>query len=207
MTVADAIETDDAVELRRQPGKRAAVFGLTWIAYASYYFGRMGFPVIKSTLEKSLGISRGMLGWIDTGYLTTYALGQFASGFLGDRIGSRRMIGIGMLGVAAALIYFGLASAAWMFFIAFALNGVFQSTGWPGTCKAMGDWLTPRERGTVMGIWSTCYQIGPLTATGFCTFLFAHYGWRWAFFAPAMMIAVIGVLNLFLLPERHAPME
>ena len=189
----------------RPVGKLIAVFCMTWIAYASYYFARMGFPVIKSTLEKKLGLSINMLGWIDTGYLTAYAIGQFVSGFLGDRIGSRRLVGLGMLGVAMSCAAFGVSSVAWMFLIFYTLNGMFQSTGWPGTCKAMGSWLTPRERGTIMGFWSTCYQIGPLAATALCTYLFSHYGWRWAFLAPAGLIAVVALVNLFFLPERHSP--
>src|SRR5439155_13074535 len=135
-------------------------------------------------------------------YLTAYAAGQCASGHLGDRVGPRRLIGLGMLGAAAACTLFGFSSLAWAFLIAFILNGIFQSTGWPGTCKAMGSWLTPAERGTVMGIWSTCYQLGPIAATWTATFLFSHWGWRWAFFGPAMLIAGVGLLNLFFLPEK-----
>ena len=197
-----AIESPEDSALRAQTPPRTAVFGLTWIAYAAYYFGRMGFPVVKSTLQKNLGLSVDTLGWIDTAYLSSYAVGQFASGHLGDRIGPRRLIGLGMLGGAAACALFGLSSLAWMFLAAWVLNGLFQSTGWPGTCKAMGAWLTPAERGTVMGIWSTCYQLGPIAATWTATFLFAHQGWRWAFFGPAMLIALVGLLNLLFLPEK-----
>jgi sugar phosphate permease len=203
-TAAVDFESPEDADLRAQVSKRVTVFSLTWIAYAAYYFGRMGFPVVKSTLQKTLGLTVGQLGWIDTGYLTAYAIGQFGSGFLGDRIGPRRLIGLGMLGVAIACTAFGLSSAAMVLFTAYILNGMFQSTGWPGTCKAMGSWLTPRERGTVMGLWSTCYQIGPILATWTATFLFAHWGWRWAFLGPAIIITIVGLMNLFFLPERAA---
>ena len=58
---------DPDTELKQQTGPRTLVFILTWIAYASLYFGRKGFPVVKSTLENTLGISRTTLGHIDTG--------------------------------------------------------------------------------------------------------------------------------------------
>jgi len=199
----EACESEADAALRRQLGKRVAVFGLTWVAYASYYFGRKGFSVVKSTLKEQLGVSVGTLSAIDTGYLTAYAIGQFVSGTVGDRIGSRRLVGFGMLGVAAACVAFGLTSAAWVFFIAFVLNGFFQSSGWPATCKAMGAWFTARERGTVMGIWSTCYQAGGLAATAVATYLFVHFGWRWAFIGPAILIVAVGLINLLFLPERE----
>jgi sugar phosphate permease len=108
-----------------------------------------------------------------------------------------------MIGSAAACAVFGSTTLAGVMLIAFVFNGLFQSTGWPGTCKAMGSWITPQQRGVVMGFWSTCYQLGPFAATWAATYLFAHYGWRWAFFGPAMFIALIGVINLFLLRERR----
>ena len=202
--VIDYAAMPEDAQLRAQPAKRALVFALTWTAYASYYFGRKGFPVVKSTLQERLGLSVGMLGWIDTGYLAAYAAGQFLSGVVGDRIGSRKLIGFGMLGVAAACAAFGLAPVAWLFLLTYILNGLFQSSGWPGTVKAMGSWFTQKERGTVMGVWSTCYQAGGLVATAVATFLFVHFGWRWAFLGPAIIIALIGLLNLLLLPERSS---
>ena len=221
LPVAAVAVDEDEHELRRQRGRRAAVFTLTWLAYASYYLGRMGFPVVKSTLQKRMSLSTDMLGWIDTGYLTAYAVGQFCSGMLGDHIGPRRLVGMGMLGVALACTAFGLVGIGsstggtsptvlglsllfWLFFASYVLNGTFQSTGWPGTCKAMGSWLTPRERGTAMGIWSTCYQIGPIAATWIATFLFSQWGWRWAFLGPAALVAGVGLLIVFFLPERRA---
>jgi sugar phosphate permease len=83
-------------------------------------------------------------------------------------------------------------------------NGFFQSAGWPGCVKAMGAWFTVKERGTIMGIWSTCYQVGGLAATAVATFLFAQWGWRWAFLGPALIIAIVGVINLLFLPERRS---
>jgi len=200
--IDSATVEDEDGDLRQHPGKRIAVFALTWTAYAAYYFGRKGFPVVKSTLQDRLGLSVGMLGWIDTGYLAAYAVGQFLSGIIGDAIGPRKLIGFGMLGVAAACAAFGLSSAASLFLTLFIVNGLFQSSGWPGTVKAMGSWFTPKERGTVMGIWSTCYQAGGLAATAVATFLFVRYGWRWAFLGPAIVIALVGILNLLFLPER-----
>src|SRR6187402_3803772 len=91
---------------------RYTAWGLTWVAYASYYFGRKGFSVVKSTLRDSLGVSERALGLIDTFYLAAYALGLFCSGYLGDRVGARRLIGFGLCVSAAASAAFGAVNAA-----------------------------------------------------------------------------------------------
>ena len=35
--------------MNERPAARYAAWGLTWLAYASYYLGRKGFSVVKST--------------------------------------------------------------------------------------------------------------------------------------------------------------
>lgn len=176
------------------PRYRWVVWGLTWLAYASYYTGRKGLSVAKKSLHDRLGISEGALGAIDTAYLAAYSLGQFLSGYLGDRVGARRLVGAGMLASAAACAAFGASSTALLFGVFFCLNGLAQSTGWPGTTRSMAEWTTRENRGTVMAFWATCYQVGGIVATGLAAFLLGRYGWRAAFFGPALWLAIVGVV-------------
>lgn len=175
---------------------------LTWVAYATYYVGRKGFSVSKKTLATQLGASEAVLGAIDTAYLTCYALGQFTSGLIGDRWGARRLVGLGLLGSSLCCVWFGASSAALLFGLAFAANGLFQATGWPGTTRAMAEFTTRENRGTVMSIWSTCYQFGGIFANALCGYLLVHFGWRSAFFGPALILALVGGSILWLLPTQ-----
>ena len=190
-----------------EPGGFYRAFSLTWLSYATYYLGRKSLGVARSSLEATFG--EAMLNFtvvLDTAYLAAYALGQGPNGLLGDRYGARRLIGFGMLISALACAAFGL-SALWpLFFVAMVVNGFAQSSGWPGNIKAMGEWTAPEKRGRIMGIWSTCYQVGGIVATGFATWLLANYGWRAAFIAPGACVAIVGLLVFaFLKPGPLAP--
>ncbi len=180
------------------------IFILSWLAYGSYYLCRRPFAVGKATIADELHLTEAALGRIDTGYLVAYAAGQFASGLVGDRIGARRLIGFGMLAVAITSVAFGMGSTASVFAIAFALHGLVQATGWPGVVKAMASMYTEGNRGTVMGWWATCYQVGGIAATALATYLLTHYGWRSAFFVPASLTAAVGVCVYLLLWEPPA---
>ncbi|HEY6557344.1 MAG TPA: MFS transporter [Polyangiaceae bacterium] len=184
---------------------RRVAWGVTWLAYATYYTGRKGFSAAKSSIASELHVGERMLGAIDAAYLTTYALGQFANGLLGDRIGARRLIGYGMLLSAACCVAFGRASTALAFLICFAVNGYAQSSGWPGTTRAMAEWTTAQNRGTVMAFWATCYQVGGIAASVIAGWLLVRYGWRSAFWGPALIIGVVALLVLVLL--KPAPRE
>ncbi len=175
---------------------------LTWVGYASYYFARKNLSVVKSRLHEVMGLSTTALGAIDTLYLASYALGMFVSGTIGDRIGARRLLTIGMLGSALMALLFGLSSSVWAFALAFTVNGLFQSTGWPGSVKAMQPFFSRRLRGRVMGVWSTNYQVGGLLATALATFILVRWGWRAAFVGPAAWVALVGTVLYFFLVER-----
>ncbi len=189
----------------RRPKLRALqwrVAILTWVSYASYYLTRKPFSVVKSRLQSDLGISEVALGAIDTAYLGLYAVGQFVNGALGDRVGARRMIGIGMLASAAVSLAMGFASTTVMFLVLAGINGLFQSTGWPNNVKAMTPWFQASSRGKVMGLWCTCYQVGGIAATALATALLVTIGWRWAFRVPGCWVAGVGMIILLFLVER-----
>jgi sugar phosphate permease len=116
------------------------------------------------------------------------------SGLVGDRVGARRLVSFGMFAAAATCAAFGAGTTAVPLFIAYTLSGLAQSTGWPGTTKAMAEWIPAKSRGAVMGAWCTCYQVGGLVATAFATWLLGHYGFRSAFFGPAICLALVGLL-------------
>lgn len=187
--------------------RRNLVWGVTWLAYASYYLGRKGYSASKSSLKNSGLLDTAALGVIDTAYLAAYSLGQFVSGVLGDRVGARRLVGYGLLLSAGLCAAFGSVSAALLFGLCFTLNGLAQATGWPGTTRAMAEWTTPQNRGTVMGWWSTCYQVGPFLAGPLAGALIVRFGWRSAFWIPAALMAMVALLVLWLVREGPRPAQ
>jgi sugar phosphate permease len=181
---------------------RWRVYALTWISYATYYLGRKSLGVTKARLKSGLGLTTADLGDIDTAYLSAYAVGQFVNGYLGDRVGSRRLVAAGMTLSALACAAFGLSAGLGMFLALMVVNGLAQSTGWPGTTRAMAAWTTPENRGAIMGWWTTCYQVGGLVATALATWLLHRSGWRAAYVGPALGLALVGALVLFALPDE-----
>jgi sugar phosphate permease len=177
-------------ELPPAPARwRARMFALSWTSYFSYYFTRKNYSVAKS----SLGLDKDDLKNIDTIYLAAYAAGQFINGFLADVVGPRRLLAGGMMLSAILALVFSAGDALALYAIAFGLNGLVQSSGWPGNGRLMASWFSSRERGEVMGYWGTCYQVGGLAATAFATFLLARWGWRAAFIGPALWVAVVAL--------------
>ncbi|KAB2899809.1 MAG: MFS transporter [Kofleriaceae bacterium] len=180
------------------------VFWVSWLSYFSYYFTRSNFSVAKKPMQQELGLTKDQLNYIDLASLSAYCVGQFVHGALGDVLGPRRLVTLGMLASAALSVAFGLNSIISIFILLWALNGFVQATGWPGNGKLMASWFSARERGEKMGVWSTCYQAGGVAAKLLATALLV-WGWRAALLGPALWVTVVALT--FWLAVRDRPSE
>ena len=97
------------------------------------------------------------------------------------------------LGVVAALLLF-----LWF------LNGMFQAGGWPPTVKIMATWFTPSERGRMMGVIGTSYQLGSALTIVLSGALLSrfHDDWRAAFVFPTM-IFLFAAIHASLRVQEH----
>ncbi len=181
---------------------RAIVFATTWVAYASFYLTRKNYSVAQPAFMEEYGWTRQDVGLIVTAYLTAYAIGQFGNGVLADRLGSRRMLALGFALTVTMSVALGMVGAVAAMAVLYGINGYAQSTGWPSVTRAMANWFPVAVRGRVMGWWGTNYPVGDAAATALAAFVLAAWGWRAAFWLPAVAAAVIGVVVVLLLRDR-----
>ncbi|MBI5508133.1 MAG: MFS transporter [Deltaproteobacteria bacterium] len=182
---------------------RIRAFVSTWCSYAGFYFCRKTFYVVKGDLTQELGLDAHTLANIGLVYLVAYAVGEFNAAAIGSRIGARRLLLAGMGISLACNAVFGFANNAWTFMAFMALNGLAQATGWSGNVGTMANWFRQAERGRVMGVWATCYQIGGALAKGFAAFILGVAGWRYSFWAASLVLT--GVWFLFYALQRNRP--
>src|SRR5882762_2904716 len=175
---------------------RWQIFSITWLAYAGFYLTRKSFSVAKNELKKPevMGLSRGDMSWIDGANSVAYALGQFLFGTLGDKLGTRVIVLVGMLASVITAVAMGLSKTVLVMGILFALQGLCQSSGWAPLAKNMGEFFSQRERGSIMGFWCTNYAFGGFVASVLAGYAAQQFGWRYAFFVPAAGLLVIWVL-------------
>jgi MFS transporter, OPA family, glycerol-3-phosphate transporter len=201
MSVSDAGGEIDAAYRRW----RWRIFFITWLAYVGFYFTRKSFSVAKIGIQQdpTLKMTDTQMALIDGAYLTAYAGGQFLFGIAGDRLGTRAVVGGGMLLSVIAAVAMGASTITVLFGVFFLIQGLCQASGWAPLTKNMGTFFSRRERGRVMGVWCTNYAVGGLVASVIAGYAGAWFGWRWAFFVPA--VALFGVWLLFMLIQRNRP--
>lgn len=188
---------------------RIKIFGITWLAYAAYYFTRQAFSAAKVGIladpTANQVLDKQMLGNLDALYLAGYAAGQFIWGHFADRYGPRVVVLGGMLLSVLATTIFGLTTALFLFIPLMIVQGLAQSTGWAPLCKNVSAFFPKRVHGRLLGAWSTNYAFGGLVAApfaGWVAYSLVH-SWRAAFFAGAAVLLLVMVLVVLF--QRNSP--
>jgi OPA family glycerol-3-phosphate transporter-like MFS transporter len=200
------LEEKQTPRLRRW---QALTVTLLVFGYAGYYLCRSNFSVALPLIIEDL-VAKGRdaneakvsLGALASIGVLAYAIGKFLSGGLTDFLGGRRAFLLGSAGAISCTALFALGGGLPTFTLAWALNRLLQSTGWPGAVKLTSRWFSFSSYGAAMGFVSLSYLFGDAAARRFMGWLIAHgVGWRGVFFAAAGVMLIIFLANLLLLKE------
>lgn len=148
----------------------------------------------------------GLLGTLDLSFLTSYALGMFYAGHIGDRTDLRLFLSGGMLLSGIFVVLFGMGFFwdihSYAYFVGVqVLAGLFQSGGWPSVVTIVGKWCDHGKRGLVMGIWSSNTSVGNIAGAALAGMVLRH-GWGWSFIWPGVVMILVAVaVYLFLVVE------
>ncbi|MCB1308517.1 MAG: MFS transporter [Leptospiraceae bacterium] len=197
-------------EIKSQTVWRVRILSSTWLSYAGFYFCRKNYTIVKAQIQENFQINASELAHLFTAYLVAYMLGQYMSGLLGRRTAARVLLLTGMAVTIVCNLVFGtsiLMGPAGYFpmMIFMVVNGFAQATGWPGNVGVLGNWLSRTERGRVMAIWATSYQLGSSLAKIFASAMLGWLGLSWSFWGAS--IIMFGVWIFFYIFEKDTPEE
>ncbi len=187
---------------------RAQLFTATWLSYFGFYVARKVYAVLKKPLKEQFGLDDVHVAYPWTIYLITYMLGQFLAAWLGRRMQSRQVLLYGMVIAAACNLVLGWLVEAhqagaylWMC-VTMGIFGFAQATGWSHNVALFANWTRRSERGTLFGIWGTCYQFGAMAGKALAAFLLGWLGMAWSYFGSSIVLLAITVLFAFWARER-----
>lgn len=161
--------------------------------------------VALPTLAVEFGASSQDVQWVVIAYLLATTTIIVAAGRLGDMLGRRRilLIGIALFGVAS--IAAALAPSLWPLVAARAAQGLGAAIMMALAVAAVGD-VVPKERaGATMGLLGSVSAVGTALGPSLGGALIAVSGWQAVFACLALLAAATLVLGLLAFPrDRHA---
>ena len=79
-------------------------------------------------------------------------------------------------------------------FLAWTVNGFFQSTGWAPILKLLSSWHSPEQSRKVAGIYATSYVAGNALTWILTGWLVANLSWQAAFWVPGALMGILAIV-------------
>ncbi len=194
--------------------RRWAILGVLVVSLLVVVLDNTILNIALPTIQSDLSATPGELVWAVDSYILVFAALLFTWGALGDRLGRKRVLVIGLIifGLASALSAF--APSAQMLIGARALMGIGGAAVLPTTLAIITVVFPPHERGKAIGMWAgavgAAVALGPILGGA----LLQHPQWfRWltgndwgSVFLINVPIVIVGLLAIVkVVPESRNP--
>ncbi|MCK5135432.1 MAG: MFS transporter [Bacteroidales bacterium] len=157
------------------------IVGLAFGATALSFLDRQVLSVSIIRIKEDFPISDIEYGFINTGFLVSYAIMFTVGGILLDKYGSRLglAISVGIWSFATAL--HSIANSAFHLGIYRFMLGLGEGGAFPGAIKAVVEWVPKRKQALANGIAIGGSALGAVVAPPLCVYLINIIGWRGIF--------------------------
>jgi EmrB/QacA subfamily drug resistance transporter len=165
----------------------------------------VALKTIAEPRPAGLGASQSQLEWAINSYTLVFAGLLFTFGVIGDRIGRKRMLMIGLLlfGVGSLLSAFSRSPDQLIF--ARAAMGLGGAAVMPQTLSIISNVFEPQERPKAIGIWASAVGIGVAIGPVLGGVLLAHFWWGSVFLVNVPVTIIGAILVATLVPESRNP--
>ena len=150
-----------------------------------------------------LGASQSQLEWAINSYTLVFAGLLFTFGVVGDRIGRKRMlmIGLALFGIASLLSAYSRSPEQLIF--ARAAMGLGGAAVMPQTLSIISNVFDPAERPRAIGLWATAVGLGIATGPVLGGLLLDHFWWGSVFLINVPVTAAGLIAAALLIPESR----
>jgi EmrB/QacA subfamily drug resistance transporter len=196
------------MEARAPDARRWVILGVMIVSLVAIVLDNTVLNIALKTISEpraGLGASQSQLEWAINSYTLVFAGLLFTFGVIGDRIGRRRMLIIGMALFGLSSLVCSYAQTPDQLIWARAAMGLGGAAVMPQTLSIITSVFEPRERPRAIGIWASAVgvaiAVGPIVGG----LLLDHFWWGSVFLVNVPLTAVGIVAILVLVPESRSP--
>ncbi len=180
----------DPTKATQPTGVRYGV--LAWFCSLSMitYIDRVCIMQVQDEMQRDLGLTRDEFAWAFSAFALAYAFFEVPTGWLGDRLGPRKVL---TRIVLCWLFFTSLTGAVWNWLSLIVVRFLFgagEAGAYPNMARGAKNWFPFRQRGLAQGLIWTFGRWGGAIAPVLIIALAAPFGWRGAF-------VLLGVLGVF----------
>ena len=197
------------------PGLADAIYRRRWLILGVLITSLMAIVLDNTVLnvalktiadpQAGLGASQSQLEWGINSYTLVFAGLLFTFGVIGDRIGRKRMLIIGLLSFGQFSLLTAYAHTPDQLIWARAAMGLGAAAVMPQTLSIITNVFDPGERARAIGIWATAVGIGVAIGPVVGGLLLAHFWWGSVFLLNVPFTAAGAAAVALVVPESKNP--
>src|ERR1700678_2152515 len=179
----------------------ATLFGLSFASYME----RMNLSVAAELMMPALSLTKSDLAVIFNSFLLGYAIFQVPAGWVGDRFGSRMVLGVSALAWGVLTVLSGMlpgvisrtaaATVALLVALRFLLGAAEAST-YPVAARAVHQWMPAERRGFGSSLMLMGSSVASAFTAPFVSWSMLRFGWRASFYLTSMAAFAVALLWL-----------
>jgi predicted MFS family arabinose efflux permease len=178
-----------------------AFFGV----FGALGFGRFGYSAVLPSMQNALGISSAAAGSLASWNLGGYTVMAAIGGVLAAKLGSRKVITMGMAATALGMLITGVSDSLATASAGRLITGLGNGTGLVPSVTLMAAWFSARRLGFASSMVSTGSSLA-LILVGLAVPRIIDAGgtdgWRYAWYFFAGIAAVLTVANWIIQRDR-----
>jgi ACS family glucarate transporter-like MFS transporter len=146
------------------------------------YIDRVCISAAKDPIAAELSLSDSAMGLVFSAFALGYAVAQIPTGRLADKLGPR----LALTAVVCVWSAFtALTGAAWNLVSLVVIRlffGVAEAGAFPGSARAIANWLPAGERGRANGVLFSGSRLGAALSFPLIAWMLGRWTWRSSFF-------------------------
>lgn len=166
------------------------VAAMMWAAIAINYIDRTVLSAAAPKIQAEFGLSPMEMGVVLSAFFWSYALLQLPAGYLADRYGQKKTLGLAVVWWSLATAVTGVATGFKSLVGLRVALGVGEAAAYPSNAGIAAKWFPRSERATVAGIFDSGSKFGGAIALPMIVWMMSLFGWKETF----TIVGALGVV-------------
>ena len=156
------------------------------------------------TLGRAFHASTSQLQWVVDAYTLVFAVLMLPSGYLGDRIGRRKVLITGLLGFAVVSAASAVTTSITTLIGLRVLLGLCAALVFPATLSLISTiFKGTRHHALAVGLWAATAGLGIALGPVVGGLLLQHFDWPSLFWVNIAIVLPVAAVSPFLVPESR----
>lgn len=173
------------------------LFWCLFVVYTINIIGKISFSAATVALIAEEILTKTQAGLISGAFWLLYAVGQFAGGFIANKMNPYTLINITVISSMIANFVMGFSNNFYVMLFTWGISGVLQFGLWPSILRLISTEIVPTQRLRATEGLAFCYCLGSIISYILAAIIFAILSWEYMFICCGVIIGISYIIVVY----------